>query len=449
MRAVRTSTRTRSRRRSHGSAEAVRGSRYFTVVAAAAAVAGLLVASGWLAPGRHRAAAAPPSCPILQVESQNGRSSDIVRLTLPSGARHLLHTSPYRLNAIAYSAAQDVTYGVADGWFRDGSHAVRIDDDGELTDLGPVGRDGHHGVWSWVTGATAGAMAGNSWYLLRDTSLYTVDVDPRSPRYLTATRQLLLHPWLFAAGIDDFAYNPADGLLYGVSSTVDGAVVTVDPVHGRVSIVPGQRFPSPATYGSVVFGPDRKLYATANRIGGRSVTYRMDGGTPVEVSTGPALVASDGAGCLASPAPPPPPPPPTSPKPPPPTSPKPPPPSSSAPSPSPTPSPAPSPSLSPGPSSAPSPAPPENPAPPALAAPDPELPSPVVPPPAEPARSAPPSQPHRPSAAPAKPFRKPPVPSQRAKRSHAKVQKQRRWGITAVLLIVGGGAVAGRARRAR
>ncbi|WP_425267020.1 DUF6923 family protein, partial [Amycolatopsis circi] len=279
----------------------MRGSRYLTVVAAAAAVAGLLVASGWLAPARQRAAAT--SCRVLQVESRDGWSSDIVRLTLPSGARHLLHHSPLALNAIAYSAAQNVTYGVADGRFHDGWHAVRIDSDGELTDLGPVGRDTHHGVWSWVTGATAGAMSGNSWYVKRATSLYTVDVDPRSPGYLTAAGPVLLHPWWLASGVDDFAYNPEDGLLYGVSSTGEGAVVTVNPVSGQVAKVPGERFPE-ATYGSVVFGPDHKLYATANWIDGRSVTYRMDGGFAVEVSTGPPLVLSDGAGCLAEPPPP-------------------------------------------------------------------------------------------------------------------------------------------------
>lgn len=417
------------------------------MVAAAAAVAGLLVASGWLAPARQRAAAT--SCRVLQVESRDGWSSDIVRLTLPSGARHLLHHSPFALNAIAYSAAQDVTYGVADGRFHDGSHAVRIDSDGELTDLGPVGRDTHHGVWSWVTGATAGAMSGNSWYVKRATSLYTVDVDPRSSGYLTATGPVLLHPWWLASGVDDFAYNPEDGLLYGVSSAAEGAVVTVNPVSGKVAKVPGERFPD-ATYGSVVFGPDHKLYATANWIDGRSVTYRMDGGSAVEVSTGPPLVLSDGAGCLAElpPPPPPPPPPPT-------TSSSAPPPSSPSPTPSPTPSSSPSPtpstSASPTPSSIP-PTPPSTPP-----SPEPTQPIPIAPTPAPTHPPQPPDaiiqpipmpQPPAPSrAAPVKAIQKPP--EKRAAKARANVKKQRRWGVTAVLLIVGGGAVAARARRAR
>ncbi|GAB3373015.1 DUF6923 family protein [Amycolatopsis echigonensis] len=408
----------------------MRGSRYLTVVAAAAVVAGLLVASGWLAPARQRAAAM--SCQVLQVESRDGWSSDIVRLTLPAGARHLLHHSPFALNAIAYSAAQDVTYGVADGRFHDGWHAVRIDSDGELTDLGPVGRDTHHGVWSWVTGATAGAMSGNSWYVKRGTILYTVDVDPRGSGYLTATGPVLLRPWWLASEIDDFAYNPEDGLLYGVSSAADGAVVTVNPVSGQVAKVPGERFPD-ATYGSVVFGPDHKLYATANWIDGRSVTYRMDGGSAVEVSTGPPLVTSDGAGCLAEPPPPPPPPPPT--------------PSSPSPTPTPAPSSTPTTSASPTPSSSPpAPTPPSS----SLAPtqPNPITPTPPPRPPDAIIQPIPMPQPPAPSrAVPLKAARQPP--GKHATKTHDNVKKQRRWGLATVLLIVGGGAVAARARRAR
>ncbi len=406
------------------------------MVAAAAAVAGLLVASGWLAPARQRAAAT--SCRVLQVESRDGQSSDIVRLTLPSGARHLLHHSPFALNAIAYSSAQDVTYGVADGRFRDGWHAVRIDSDGELTDLGGVGRDTHHGVWSWVTGATAGAMSGNSWYVKRATSLYTVDVDPHSSGYLTATGPVLLHPWWLASGVDDFAYNSEDGLLYGVSSTGEGAAVTVNPVTGKVAKVPGERFPE-ATYGSVVFGSDRKLYATANWVDGRSVTYRLDGGSAVEVSTGPPMVMSDGAGCLAEPPPPPPPPPPPS--------------SSAPPTTSSTPTPPPSPTSSPSPTPSTSASPTPSSVPPSSSSPPPITPNPVTPTPSRQPPDAiippiPMPQPPAPSrAAPVKAI--PKLPEKRAARAHDNVKKQRRWGITAVLLIVGGGAVAARARRAR
>ncbi len=405
------------------------------MAAAAAAVAGLLVASGWLAPARQRAAAA--SCRVLQVESRDGRSSDIVRLTLPSGSRHVVHHSPFALNAIAYSAAQDVTYGVADGRFPDGWHAVRIDSGGELTDLGAVGRETHHGEWSWVTGATAGAMSGNSWYVKRATSLYTVDVDPHSSGYLSATGPVLLRPWWLASGVDDFAYNPEDGLLYGVSSSAEGAVVTVNPVSGQVAKVPGERFPD-ATYGSVVFGPDHKLYATANWIDGRNVTYRLDGGSAVEVSTGPPLVMSDGAGCLAEPPPPPPPPPP----------------SSSAPPPT-SPSPTPSTSASPTPSSTPtSPTPPPPPSS-TSSSPPPTTPSPIVPtptptpqPPDAIIQPIPMPQPPAPSrAAPVKAIPKPP--EKRAAKARNNVKKQRRWGVAAILLVVGGGAVAARVRRAR
>ncbi|GAA3542647.1 hypothetical protein GCM10022222_27910 [Amycolatopsis ultiminotia] len=377
-----------------------------------AAVAGLLVMSGLPGPPGRRSAAAPASCSVLQVESVGRQASALVRLSLPSGARRPLGTSRFALNAIAYSAGQNVTYGVADGSFPDGSHAVRIDANGRVRDLGAVGRRGHHGGWSWVTGATGGAISGSSWYLLRANSLYTVDIDPHSPDYLTASGPRLLHPWLPASGVDDFAYDPSDGLLYGVSVSPAGrgSVVTLDPATGQVHAVRGRRFPMASAYGSVVFGPDHALYATANRIGYRSVTYRLPaGGQPAEVSTGPALTASDGAGCLTT----------------------------SRPTPPPTPSPTPTP---PRPSSpSPSPVPP--------------LPSSTHPSPPSSASSPAPLPSSKPAASEPSPSSSSPklrrAAEKRAADKDERVEKQRRWGLAVVLTVVGAGAVAARLRRAR
>jgi hypothetical protein len=210
-------------------------------------------------------------------------------------------------------------YGVADGTrggrFFHGAHAVRIDAKGAVTDLGVIGRAGaQHPLWSLVTGATAGAIAGTRWYLRQDSDLYTVDLNPKSANYLRVVHRTALRPVSLAVGVDDFAYDPADGLLYGVAATShgDGSVVRLDPSTGKVTVVPGLRFPRGGAYGSVVLGPGA-IYATANRDGHRSVTYRLprDGSGPaVEVSTGPPLVSGDAAGCYTEAAPPPPPPPP-------------------------------------------------------------------------------------------------------------------------------------------
>ncbi|MEV8613152.1 hypothetical protein AB0383_35480 [Amycolatopsis sp. NPDC051373] len=399
--------------------------RFLPVAAAAAAVSALLVASGWLEPPGRTHPAAPATCAILQVESQNSHSSSFVRLTLPTGQRQSLGNPGYRINAMAYSASQGVVYGVADGptsgHFHDGAHAVRIDGSGHVTDLGGVFRAGaRHGIWSWATGSTGGAMAGNSWYLLHANSLYTVDVDPASPHYLDVVAHLQLRPVVLSAGVDDFAYNPADGLLYGVSVTAagHGSVVTINPRDGRVAIVPGLKFPLATAYGSVVFGPDGALYATANRIGHRSVTYRLprDGsGGAQEISTGPELYTSDAAGCLAGATAPPPPPPP----------------------------PPPSPRLDPPPSSnsvKPSQT-AEDPPPPVLAEQSPAVPQPPnAPSPAPIVAST--------SVAPPTKFRPVATPQPVADAGH-RVEKQRRWSVAVLVLVIGGGAAAAHVRRGR
>ncbi|MEW2501204.1 hypothetical protein AB0878_12030 [Amycolatopsis sp. NPDC047767] len=402
--------------------------RFLPVVAAAVAVSALLVASGWLEPPGRTHPAAPATCPVLQVESQNSHSSSFVRLTLPTGQRQSLGDPGYTINAMAYSASQGVVYGVADGptsgHFHDGAHAVRIDAAGHVTDLGGVFRAGaRHGIWSWATGSTGGAMAGNSWYLLHANSLYTVDVDPASPHYLDVVAHQVLRPVVLSAGVDDFAYNSADGLLYGVSVTAagHGSVVTINPRDGRVAIVPGLKFPLATAYGSVVFGPDGALYATANRIGHRSVTYRLprDGsGGAQEISTGPELYTSDAAGCLAGATAPPPPPPP-----PPPPARLDPPPSSDSVKPSQT-------AEEPPPS------------PPVLA----EQ-SPAVPPP--PNATSPAPIVASTSVAPPTKFRPVATPQPAVADAGHRVEKQRRWSVAVLVLVIGGGAAAAHVRRGR
>ncbi|WIY02902.1 hypothetical protein QRX60_03220 [Amycolatopsis mongoliensis] len=418
--------------------------RWAAMLGVAAAVSALLAATGWLAPGPSRGPAAqdPASCTILQAENErDGAPTTLRLLSLPDGATKRLTQAGYWINAMGYSAAQDVVYGVADGTRRGrydhGSHAVRIDASGSVTDLGVVGRAGaRRPVWSLVTGATAGAIAGNRWYVRQDSDLYTVDVDPASADYLRVVHRTALRPVSLAVGVDDFAYDSSSGLLLGVSTTSrgDSSVVSLDPSTGEVAVVPGLRFPRGGAYGSVVLGPEA-IYATANRDGRRSVTYRLlrDGSGPaVEVSTGPALVSGDAAGCFAEAAPPPitvsesPAPTPSST-----TSPPPPSPTATTPTTPTTP--------------APEPPPPSRPPPveqPAAVAPAPTPPPVVTPTPKPRAEepTAPPSK-HR-----VQPTEKPqPV----VEGTAVKTKEKRRWGLTALILVLGGGAAVGHVRRHR
>ncbi|KDN20165.1 DUF6923 family protein [Amycolatopsis rifamycinica] len=423
--------------------------RWAAAVGAAAAVSALLAATGWLAPPKARPQARQPGgCTILQAENERSGAPTTLRLlSLPGGVTKRVTQAGYWINAMGYSAAQDVVYGVADGTRAGryhGAHAVRIDAAGVVTDLGVIAKAGPgKPAWSPVTGATAGAIDGTRWYVRQGSDLYTVDIDPAGQDYVRVVHRTALRPVSLAVGVDDFAFDPADGLLYGVSTTSRGnsSVVTLDPSSGKVAVVPGLRFPDGGAYGSVVLAPGA-LYATANEDGRRSVTYRLprDGsGQATEVASGPALVSGDAAGCFAEAPPPPPPPPPSTP----PSTP----PEQSSPPPSTPPE-----QSSPAPVT-PSPEPPPPPRPPPVEKPVvvPPSPEPAPPPPAAvapaPATSVPPPPPPAPATTPrVRPTKEAkPVVQDTAHRT----EEKRRWGLTALLLVLGGGAAVGHVRRHR
>ncbi|MGW4832603.1 DUF6923 family protein [Amycolatopsis japonica] len=396
-----------------------------TRAAATVAVAGLVGASALLAPMAARAA---ESCLVVQAETGSYGKSKLRWLDVGSGTTSRVTEPGYRLNALGYSATRDLVFGVAEGLSR-GAHAVTIDRAGKTRDLGPITRAGNRlPLWSPVAGVTAGAIGGDSWYLLRNGTLYTVDLTP-GERFLRVIRTVFLRPITLAHDVNDFAYH--NGLLYGVSTTWrgKGAVITIDPETGKVREAEDARFPPADVYGSVVLGRDGALYATANRIGGRSVLYRLDrSGQVTVVLSGPPLAGSDAAGCLTAPEPEPPKPEPPKPEPPKPTPTPTPSPTSAPPSTSPSPSPSPSPT--PTPSSSPTPSPSSSPAP--TSAPQ-VMPQPPVSPP-RPSRSAAPRERKEVAA---------------EVDAHARTKEKRRWGLTALVLILGGGAAAGAVRRAR
>ncbi|MEU0515194.1 hypothetical protein [Amycolatopsis sp. NPDC006125] len=327
------------------------------------AAAAVLAAS--LLPVTPAAGAAPATaCTVLRVvNTAPGGLSTMERVRMPSGAVENRTALGVQVNALGYARAQDRVYGLT----RDGT-AVAVGRDGELTRLGPVRTTDRRGL----DRATAGAVFGNRWYVLRDDDLYVIDIDPGGDGYLSAVRRVDLWPAPFTSGIDDFDF--AGGKLYGVTSTFpfSGRVVRIDPVSGWTHPVSGPVLPPATAYGSVVLAGET-LYVTANRSAGRSRTFRVarDGSGPVtEVSSGAPLSGSDSAGCLRAPAPPPPPPPappppapPAPPPPPPPAPPPPPPPPAVAPV-VPAPPPPPAPSPPPRPVATPRPAPPAVPPPP-------------------------------------------------------------------------------------
>ncbi|MGX7827183.1 DUF6923 family protein [Actinokineospora sp. 24-640] len=418
-----------------------------------------LVAGGVLVLGDGSGTAAsapPPGCPVLRVSALGHGVSTVYRVDLGTGGMTRLRTLDRRVDAIGYHRGQGVAYGLAGrgspGAHHDRARVVRLAANGTLTDLGPVrGRED-------LSGASAGAVAGDLLYVREGRELHGVDVNPASAKFLTVVRSVRLWPSELAHTVDDFDYRPADGLLYGVNTLVpfQGRVTRIDPRTGRVGHANVPKLPGGRTYGSVAFGPDGALYAASNRTHhhpwhdhgtpSRSRLIRValaPGAVPVEIAAWPVANHTDMTGCLPVP------PPPT-------TTPPPPPPSTTVPPPPPAP-PTPPP---------PAPEPPEPPAvvPPVVPPAVPPAVPPVVPPtvpPVVPPVVPPAVPPGPPALPPPPPVQQPnPVPTPQLVRQSKRppsssatpdnaTEEKRRWGLTALVLILGASAAASGARRHR
>ncbi|KAA5838256.1 hypothetical protein F1721_02080 [Saccharopolyspora hirsuta] len=379
--------------------------------AAAAAALVLLASVAWVA-----GAAAVPGCSVLQIRNRGGLST-LHRVDFPAADSTRLDAPGYRLNALGYSAPQRVVYGMASrgasGPFPDGGHAVAVTPDGRTRDLGPV-RAGREGSW-WhpLRAPSAGAVSGNRWYLVEDGYLHVVDVDPGSRTYLEVLSTVGVEGLGWPMSLDDFDVDPVDGQLYGISATSTGvaAVVRLDRGGRVVAVTEVPELP-PLSYGSVVIGPDRALYATADESG---AVYRVErDGSATWLATVLPMASSDAAGCLTGD---PPDPPPTT---------APPPPTTTAP---PTTSPASEP-----------PVPPSAEPPSSSSVPEPGLPPGPSPTPEPPPPSPPPAPPTPGNYA--VPTEEPEVET-----SGHTTEEKRRWALAALVLLIGGSAAVRRLAR--
>ncbi|MFD7656522.1 DUF6923 family protein [Actinosynnema sp. NPDC059797] len=384
------------------------------------------------------------ACATIQVEAGGHGPSSVFEVRFPEGSSTPLGTLDRRVNAIGYSHAQDLVYGVDD----DG-RLIALNRQGRL--VGTPTRPVH-----LLRHAVAGAVVGERLVVRVGPWLYSVDINPRSPGYGSISHEASLWP---AEGldVDDFDHNAADGLLYGVSTHGRGStVVAINPTTGRVTRVPGVgRLPGGSSYGAVTLSRDGSLYVTNNRNDGRSVLYRvaLDGsGTVTEITSRRSLNTIDSSGCLAAPPVVDPPDPPTTTTTPPPTTTTTPPPTTTTPPRTTTPSP-PTTTTVPAPGPVPSPPPPPRtttraaPPPPVTTTSPPTRPAPAPEPPEPP---EPPDLP--PGALPAAPPAnlEPPEREDTAEPAlRNNVRDQRRWGLAAVLLIIGAGAVARQAAHRR
>ncbi len=254
-------------------------------------------------------AAATTNCVALEVRTAQWDSdaSTLMRVDLTGGTASTVARLSYRVNAIGYAPQQNVVYGIAT---RGGDRLARISTRGSLSDLGQV-RGAHGGL--------SDAVLGSDLYVSSDGMLYAIGAGPSSGDFGSMTRRVSLRPEWLADGVDDFAVNDSNGLLYGVAGSGDGAasVVSVDPGSGaprEVRVVQG--LPGWANYGSVVVA-GQIMYAIEDDVFGQSRLYRipLDGSGPaIQLASWSSAEITDLAGCLATPVPPstpPPPPPPT------------------------------------------------------------------------------------------------------------------------------------------
>ncbi|MGM1063866.1 DUF6923 family protein [Saccharothrix sp. Mg75] len=363
------------------------------------------------------------ACTTIQVEANHGPSS-VLQVTFPEGTTTGLGVLDRRLNAIGYSHAQNLVYGVDD----DG-RLVALDRSGRL--VGTPSRPS-----PLLRHAKAGAVVGERLVVRVGHALFSVGITP-GPRFGKVVHEAVMWP-AAAVTVDDFDLNAADGLLYGVATHWygHGVVVTIDPDSGRVRKVPGVgHLPGGHGYGAVTLSPDGSLYATNNRHDGRSTLYRvaLDGsGVVTEISSRQTLRTIDSSGCLFVPPP-------------------------AVDPPDPTPEPTPGPTPGPGPIPGPAPTttvPPPGPqpvVPPPPGSPPPGSPRPGSPPPATTPVPPPPATTAGPTPTPPRPttVRMPERHGGAVAVEDNTVRDQRRWGLVALLLILGMGAAAGSATARR
>jgi CshA-type fibril repeat protein len=105
-------------------------------------------------------------------------------------------------------------------------------------------------------------------YFLKGNVFEIVDLNPSSPNYLTR-RTLNVTPSTPATGVlNDFAFNPVDGNIYGVSSDVSGTLYRFSPVTGvRTILGPISGAGGNNSFGTAFFDNQGNLYIGHNTTG--------------------------------------------------------------------------------------------------------------------------------------------------------------------------------------
>jgi hypothetical protein len=251
------------------------------------------------------AGAAPPCDGAYVVYSGQGDGksgqgdggSIFARLDLATGDTTQIVPLGWHVNAIGYSAEDGRFYGVGrpagGGWHS--PRIVTIDPAGHLTAVGSVRPYAY--AYAYAATVWRGGL-----YLLSDSMLSIVDVNPSSPGYLGVLRTV---PLSQPVRLGDWDIDPRDGGLWGVAAAgPPGArVVRVDPITGVVTTFPTE-LPGRSMYGAALITPGGELYVINNNGAGKRWTYRLPlaGGKPGTahlVGTADGWAVSDAAECHA------------------------------------------------------------------------------------------------------------------------------------------------------
>lgn len=263
---------------------------------------------------------APSDCALLHVATTSAEPT-LRRVTVPEATSTSLPPPEVAIEALGYARRQHSAYGITSTGtfpFRTGN-VVTLEREGTVHELGPLRhRAPLPGVWHGDI--RAGAISGDEWYLVAGNRLYTVNIDPDSPDYLSVIDGTWLPPWLFPLTIGDIAVTPRQ-TLRTVTTNHHHEAMVVEIAIPNATIVSAEPVAlPPASYGAIVLGPRGATYAIADNVSGHSRLYRIgaERSETVELSRGRPLRRNDAAGCLPSrPSPPPTsPPPPSKPSPP-------------------------------------------------------------------------------------------------------------------------------------
>lgn len=245
--------------------------------------------------------ACDPSLPFVcnaDVYVAQGNQSSLRRIDVTTSPFTFITVDdpvPFEYNAAGYNPLDDFAYA-----FRRGSsdrRLLRIAADGTLTDLGSFPQ---------IAGGNADIYSGD---VSPDGILYLAHLPSGSDR-LSAIDLTVLPYTVESLDLDqdfdaaDLAFNPVDGLLYGVASGTPD-LVAVDPTTGMVTrtaiaLPNGGSLPS-GDYGAAWFNALGQLFAYRNT--GR--IYRIDVSSEEPsatlVSTGPSVSRNDGFACATAP----------------------------------------------------------------------------------------------------------------------------------------------------